>query len=176
MTMILVTSLVGMTMGARKRAALRDSISARPDGLAKTKIPSVRRMMNGAALASLSHDESIRTETRTRYAAARARYRIGERLRPCPGCPYCTVDPVPVRRLPKGYRVIFLLNGYYYATTKMRRGVAAWSVVPDGVGWRHASFARSLVCFKGSELVTIADVGHRACDGSGVLPARRAGR
>lgn len=88
--MILVTSLVGMTMGARKRAALRDSISARPDGLAKTKIPSVRRMMNGAALASLSHDkESIRTETRTRYAAARARYRIGERLRPCSGCDRC---------------------------------------------------------------------------------------
>lgn len=50
-------SLVGMTQGARRRAARRE--------YAPERTP-----------------ESARAD-------ARARYRIGERLRPCPGCPDC---------------------------------------------------------------------------------------
>lgn len=52
-------SLVGMTQGARKRAARRAAISA------------------------------LRVISASTYWYARRRYRIGERLRPCPGCPDC---------------------------------------------------------------------------------------
>lgn len=58
-------SLVGMTMGARKRAAWAE--------------------YQGAILAQ--DGEEIGS-----WDDARAKYRIGQRLRPCPGCPACTTS------------------------------------------------------------------------------------
>lgn len=57
-------SLVGMTMGARKRAAFRD---LRADSFAVETLVKIER-----------------TEER-------AKYRIGQRLRPCPGCEACSM-------------------------------------------------------------------------------------
>lgn len=65
-------SLPGMTMGARRRAARRyvaENFAAR-------------------STPQFVHVEHLL------YAEARARYRIGERLRPCPGCSVCR-DGVP---------------------------------------------------------------------------------
>ena len=58
-------SLDGMTMGARKRAAFRD---LQADNFAVETLVKIER-----------------TEER-------AKYRIGQRLRPCPGCPACTTS------------------------------------------------------------------------------------
>ena len=54
-------SLVGMTMGARKRAVLKE-------------------------MERKDHPENGQ---RLDYWEVRAQYRIGERLRPCPGCFHC---------------------------------------------------------------------------------------
>lgn len=66
--MIPGTSLVGMTMGARKRAARREWYGG----------PSHLMRM---ALRAHPGEPS--------YMETRALYHIGERLRPCPGCPKC---------------------------------------------------------------------------------------
>ena len=68
-------SLVGMTMGARKRAA-----RACPGCIeCLNEIPSI--------------DHGVRCDSSGTFAAAPARlrtkYRIGQRLRPCPGCLAC---------------------------------------------------------------------------------------
>ena len=69
-------SLVGMTMGARKRAADRVAVAA----LGNDRAHAYTREY-GSYLRS--------GEYLGAYWAARATYRIGERLRPCAGCIRC---------------------------------------------------------------------------------------
>ena len=92
-------SLVGMTMGARKRAAHRAAVNALGNDRAKAYTREYGSYLRSG-------------EYLGAYWTAREMCRIGERLRPCPGCEEC-----------RGY--------------------------DDGIGVIH-------------------------CDGSGVLPARRA--
>lgn len=77
-------SLVGMSMGARKRAAR----------CAAVKHP-MRKRVKLVWFKCWARDMHRRIMTiddemaQRRYDDARARYRIGERLRPCPGCCTC---------------------------------------------------------------------------------------
>lgn len=73
--------LIGMTQGARKRAAQLDAITAEPDGRFRPSPPRIRRQCLIVFSACLTTPEILR-----RYTEARAAYRIGERLRPCPYC------------------------------------------------------------------------------------------
>ena len=76
-------SLVGMTMGARKRWARNDT-PLKPE-YQGTKESSAKHRSN-RYLWSVMHRQGT---GQILYAAARAKYRIGERLRPCPGCNQC---------------------------------------------------------------------------------------
>ena len=69
-------SLVGMTMGARKRAADREAVNA----LGKDR----------AHAYTCEYGSYLRSgEYLGAYWTARAKYRISERLRPCAGCLRC---------------------------------------------------------------------------------------
>ncbi len=70
-------SLVGMTMGARKRRAL----SAQEDD-------ALSRLMRDPLKVLCGHFDAH--DNAEQY---RKPYRIGQRLRPCPGCPSCTDLP-----------------------------------------------------------------------------------
>lgn len=120
-------SLVGMTQGARKRAARR-YVTENYDARSTPQFVHVGHLL---------------------YAEARARYRVGERLRPCPGCARCELlycltawidgRPVPCRLIHDG------------ALAKVRIG-------------------RKTAHLKWTKLST---AGTAICDGSGVLPARK---
>lgn len=75
-------SLCGMTMGARKRLAFWDAYvpfcEENTDG---TPPKSWRRR----CMTAIPYDAGLHAA----YNEARAKYRIGERLRPCPGCWQC---------------------------------------------------------------------------------------
>ena len=84
-------SLVGMTMGARKRAARAVTYVALND---------VTFIETAEALAAPIHCARFHARKFPRheydlqmYKFVRLRYRIGQRLRPCPGCPSCTDSP-----------------------------------------------------------------------------------
>lgn len=83
-------SLVGMTGGAKRRAARRDAVTTQPGGRATSRKPAVRRHLLSVFSACWLDG---RPATIERYAEARRRYRIGERLRPCPGCCGCNPGP-----------------------------------------------------------------------------------
>ncbi len=73
---ITARSLVGMSMGARKRAAHREAANA----LGKDR----------AHAYTCEYGSYLRSgEYLGAYWTARAKYRIGQRLRPCPGCHTC---------------------------------------------------------------------------------------
>jgi hypothetical protein len=76
------------------------------------------------------------------YAALRAKYRIGERLRPCPGCWNCQ-------------------------TTWQQSSIYSQTAVMHRHGCSHDD-PSGLCCF--GETVPVK----MECDGSGVLPARKA--
>ena len=72
----ILRSLVGMTMGARKRAARR---WLWPDDNRRDAL----RMFRDMAAEWTNNGEKYE------YMLARKSYRIGQRLRPCPGCAGC---------------------------------------------------------------------------------------
>lgn len=77
--------LVGMTMGARKRAAWRDAYG--PVCHANGDDPSRREMRTSlASVATYQHLDAI--DIVDLYKACLVSYRIGTRLRPCPGSGY----------------------------------------------------------------------------------------
>lgn len=77
------TSLCGMTMGARKRWARNDT-ALKPEYRGET-VSSERRRSN-LFMWQIMHKKEPGSFL---YADTRAFYRIGERLRPCPGCVRC---------------------------------------------------------------------------------------
>ena len=110
-------SLVGMTMGARKRAAWYEALRTSYDGgpISNRKLRLCLSVLTAKVL-SVSVPIEWRLEVR-------AKYRISERLRPCAGCLRC----------------------------KCRSAFDAWPELGEAL---------------------VKD--HPTCDGSGVLPARRA--
>lgn len=78
-------SLVGMTMGARKRAAWYQALRSSYDGNGG---PISNRELR-LSLTTLSPAVLAVTVPREWRRQIRAKYRIGQRLRPCPGCCEC---------------------------------------------------------------------------------------
>ena len=76
-------SLVGMTMGARKRAALYESLHTQ-DTSPKRLTKQEARMVWASICNMVSHSRAWREQVRKSYC-------LGQRLRPCPGCADC--DP-----------------------------------------------------------------------------------
>jgi len=74
-------SLVGMTMGARKRAALYESLHTQ-DMEPVTLTNREARMFWASVCNVVAHYRSWREQVRKSY-------HIGQRLRPCPGCSNC---------------------------------------------------------------------------------------
>lgn len=92
-TLDLPRSLVGMTMGARKRAALLDlALWHEPYNVLRKKKPQ-QRWMQRLMVRQLNRSDSMLRPLGPAAEAAqrkiRTKYRIGERLRPCPGCEQC---------------------------------------------------------------------------------------
>lgn len=78
------SSLVGMTMGARKRAAYYEALRMTADGgpISNRALRCCLRTALTPAVLANSVPLDYRMEVR-------AKYHIGERLRPCPGCCAC---------------------------------------------------------------------------------------
>jgi hypothetical protein len=128
-------SLVGMTMGARKRAARR---WLWPDDNRRDAL----RMFRDMAAEWKNNYEKYE------YGLARKPYRIGQRLRPCPGCSQCL-------RCLCGNSAACI--GLYEAWTKHQKAEPACNDC-CGHGCEDGH------CDKVSDI----------CDGSGVLPAKKA--
>ena len=137
-------SLVGMTMGARKRAArLQYMLRTYDIGPIRREALSVFAPCDAA-----SHT----------YKRAWRMYRIGQRLRPCPGCQRCSSS---VRR---------------FAPTAGWKSPRKWILWDGAKLWMIARTWRRLCT-----MPTLADYTSGVedgtwqelfCDGSGVLPAR----
>ena len=153
-------SLVGMTMGARKRAArLQYMLHTYEIGPIRREALSVFAPCDAA-----SHT----------YKRAWRMYRIGQRLRPCPGCPSCTDSPRLqvigyARRIGGRVRIDRALDV---------SGRSVFYVIM--FSWRHEGPMQKLRGFETKQLAWehLQEYwGYRGrlprlCDGSGVLPAR----
>ncbi len=134
-------SLVGMTQGARKRAAWYEALRSNHDGdggpISNRKLRLCLSVLTTKVL-------SVTVPTEWRLEV-RAQYRIGERLRPCPGCTECEHG--------KCWRC-----GHCGATKKQ------CDLILSEV---------RCMCGKGCGQWRISFPATTVCDGSGVLPARR---
>ncbi len=153
-------SLVGMTMGARKRAARR---WLWPDDNRRDAL----RMFRDMAAEWTNNGEKYE------YRLARKPYRLGQKVRPCPGCEQCTDSP---RLQVMGYA---------------RRIGGSVNMSRIYIHWRQRSeYSLSIDC-SGSVIVAGGVTKDEAwnamrgymreqhqldatCDGSGVLPAKKA--
>ena len=105
--------------------------------------------------------------------------RIGERLRPCPGCPQCTDDPLRiVRALSRRMKIrveirrcnsAIIPNKFDYLAMLHRPG-PNWNPVCGFGPMRHDAVRAlcDVILREGAEEFPIV-----SCDGSGVLPARK---
>jgi len=151
---ITARSLVGMSASAKKRAA---------------RALFVKQWCRGSG-DSASCDPD--------YAALRSKYRIGERLRPCPGCPQCTDDPLRIvkalsRRMKLRMEIhrcnSSIIPSKFDYLAMLHRPGPAWNPV-CGFGPMRQDAVRALcdvILREGAEEFQIP-----WCDGSGVLPAR----
>ena len=149
-------SLVGMTMGARKRRARAVTYVA---------LNEVTFVETAEALAAPIHCARFHARKFPRheydlqmYASVRLGYRIGQRLRPCPGCAKC--HPATRRFAPtagwKSPRKWILWDG-----------AKLWMIART---WRRLCTVPTLADYtSGVDDGTWKEL---FCDGSGVLPAR----
>lgn len=171
-------SLVGMSQSARKRAARVDCMG----GEVKHELPRRIWMMWWRIH---RRDGSNPAEPES-YQADRAKYRIGQRLRPCPGCPACDEPRSSVRQLRGWVRLAGLrlfswkriatepcngFTGRWFAgwTVHLRTGErigGAWRDDDLRAAWETAAQH----CLNG---LRKALGSAPRCDGSGVLPAKR---
>lgn len=167
-------SLVGMSMGARKRIAWREYLAwcrKNPD----------RELLKSATIDTW--DEKGLEEGYQRGLQAqrevRTKHRIGERLRPCPGCPQCTDDPLRiVRALSRRMKIrveirrcnsAIIPNKFDYLAMLHRPG-PNWNPVCGFGPMRHDAVRAlcDVILREGAEEFPIV-----SCDCSGVLPAHR---
>ncbi len=149
-------SLVGMTMGARKRRARAVTYVA---------LNEVTFVVTAEALAAPIHCARFHARKFPRhkydlqmYKFVRLRYRIGQRLRPCPGCAKC--HPATRRFAPtagwKSPRKWILWDG-----------AQLWMIART---WRRLCTVPTLADYtSGVDDGTWKEL---FCDGSGVLPAK----
>ncbi len=149
-------SLVGMTMGARKRRARAVTYVA---------LNEVTFVEAAEALAAPIHCARFHARKFPRheydlqmYKFVRLRYRIGQRLRPCPGCAKCGS---PVRRFVPVVGWCRPRDWVLWDGAKLWRGGRRWRRPCPITNLRDYSEAADRGTWK--ELF---------CDGSGVLPAR----
>jgi len=149
-------SLVGMTMGARKR--IRRTITKLLD------------KMHGN-LASIGHQHDAARDDSFLH--------IGKRLRPCPGCPQCTDNPLRiVRALSRRMKIRVevrrcnssIIPSKFDYLAMLHRPGPNWNPV-CGFGPMSHDAVRALcdvILQEGAEEFPIV-----SCDGSGVLSARK---
>jgi len=149
-------SLVGMTMGARKRRARAVTYVA---------LNEVTFVVTAEALAAPIHCARFHARKFPRheydlqmYKFVRLRYRIGQRLRPCPGCAKC--HPATRRFAPtagwKSPRKWILWDG-----------AKLWMIART---WRRLCTVPTLADYtSGVDDGTWKEL---FCDGSGVIPAK----
>ena len=155
-------SLVGMTTGARKRAVRREfDLVPCPEYLTTIQDRMQWYLLRGPYL--------------------RAKYRIGERLRPCPGCPQCTDNPLRiVRALSRRMKIRVevrrcnssIIPSKFDYLAMLHRPGPNWNPV-CGFGPMSHDAVRALcdvILQEGAEEFPIV-----SCDGSGVLSARKQG-
>ena len=157
----ILRSLVGMTMGARKRAARR---WLWPDDNRRDAL----RMFRDMAAEWKNNYEKYE------YGLARKPYRIGQRLRPCPGCDKCTDLPRLqvmgwVRRIGGHAKMTRIFSRWYqraeYLLMIYRPG-PKWNPAAGGGVTKAEAWANMCNCLREHRQLNVT------CDGSGVLPAR----
>jgi len=155
-------SLVGMTMGCRKRV-----VRARCWEAGYT----LRRNRF-----SLTSDQlrALDVTERAECAKIRETYRIGQRLRPCPGCPSCTDSSRLqvmgwVRRIGGRAKLTRIFSRWYqraeYLLMIYRRG-PTWNPAAGGGVTKAEAWENMRNCLREHNELNVS------CDGSGVLPAR----
>ena len=148
---ITARSLVGMSQSARKRAARIACVGHR---FRSRRLKLVWFTGWARDICGRIATESDKA-TITRYQEARAKYRIGERLRPCPGCCACKSHMLKMRELRRAYPATAKQHPQH-----LRRIIERQS-------WRCGV---RIMNADDSEHLHRTDV---HCDGSGVLPARK---
>ena len=145
-------SLVGMTQGARKRAALYESLFNQDTSHIKMTNKQLRMVWRNVW--------PLSGWARSEREQVRKSYRIGQRLRPCPGCSKCGAQ---ARR---------------FAPTAGWKSPRTWILWDGSQLWMIARTWRRLCT-----MPTLADYTSGVedgtwrelfCDGSGVLPAKKA--
>ena len=172
-------SLVGMTMGARKRAAYYEALRSSYDGdggpISNRKL---RLCLRTALLTPEVLSDSVPLDYRL---DVRAKYRIGERLRPCPGCPECEHGKCwrcANCGTTKGLCDLTLAE----VRCKCGKGCGQWRIsfpattVCNGSGVLPARHQLCLGCSWCGTPPKEDATRFTECDGSGVLPARKAKR
>ena len=177
-------SLVGMTQAARKRDArhapverfctsckvplrLYDEVEPTPSESAGFIDPDSYACPKCRSETDRLYPDEMRAETR-------AFYRIGQRLRPCPGCEKCTDSPRLqvmgwVRCIGGRAKLTRIFSRWYqrpeYLLMIYRPG-PKWNPAAGGGVTKEDAWANMCNCLREhGELTAI-------CDGSGVLPAR----
>ena len=156
-------SLVGMTMGARKRRLRRESAILRAN-LPYLDDINVKLML----------DPAVAFRRVRPLVDLQESYQLGQRLRPCPGCQECGV-----RRFtkPEG----FFSDNTHYVEIRDNAKVRLWRLKHKPILWCSKCGPRS-VPTKFYDLEYCVGMVERfewieltqpnLCDGSGVLPAR----
>ena len=145
-------SLVGMTQGARKRAAWYEALRSSHDGDGGPISNRKLRLCLRSALTVRVLAVTVPIEWRLEV---RAKYRIGERLRPCAGCLRCQCQTA------------------FDAWPELGEELAKDCRTCDGSGVLPAKRQLCLGCSWCGTPPKEGATRFTQCDGSGVLPARR---
>lgn len=153
-------------MGARKRAALYESLFNQDTSHIKMTNKHLRMVWRNVW--------PLSAWARSEREKLRKPYRIGQRLRPCPGCPSCTDSPCLqvmgwVRRIGGRAKLTRIFSRWYqraeYLLMIYRRG-PTWNPAAGGGVTKAEAWENMRNCLREHNELNVS------CDGSGVLPAR----
>lgn len=160
-------ALVGMTQGAKKRAALYQSLYS--EDTSHIKLTNKQLRMVWRSVWPLSN------WARGEREKLRALYRIGQRLRPCPGCEQCTDSPRLqvmgwVRRIGGRAKLTRIYSRWYqraeYLLMIYRPG-PTWNPAASGGVTKPEAWKNMRDCLSKHDQLKLR------CDGSGVIYARK---